>query len=342
MKFVSAILFAAAVANAVIKGYTNDHDGFTQWMVDTNQKYGTEEVFDRFNIWSANHKFVENHNAQADKGAHSFRLGMTSLAGMTNDEYRAKMLKYRASSGERSFPASGTHNSADYAAPPASQDWRTHTPAVVSPIKDQGQCGSCWAFSAVEAMEAVAALKTGKLAHGAPQQCVDCVNGGADTCDLGGEMHDCYLSVMKSGGLDTELSYPYEAQSGGGCRFKPHSVIAGTTSFSGYKNVTQGNETDLMSAAAAIPTVSIGIDASSMAFQLYSSGIYNPLFCKNKMDQLDHGVAIVGYGSEDGKNYWLVRNSWGTIWGMEGYVKMIKDDKNKCGVATDATYPIYS
>jgi cathepsin L len=250
------------------------------------------------------------------------------------------MLKYRSSGKER-FPAVGMFNAGDHAAPPASVDWRTHSPAVVSPIKDQGQCGSCWAFSAVEAMEAVAALKTGKLQHGAPQQCVDCVNGGADTCDLGGEMHDCYLEVMKQGGLDTELSYPYTASSGGGCRFKKGSVISGTTNFAGYKNVSQGNETDLMAAAAVIPTVSIGIDASSIGFQLYSSGIYNPLFCKNKMDQLDHGVAIVGYGSESGKYYLIVRKSWGLIWGMKGYVNMIKDDNNKCGVATDATYPVY-
>lgn len=309
-------------------------------MKDTNQTYATDEIFHRLNTWQENFKYVEKHNAEADKGIHSWRLGMNALAAMTNEEYRAKMLKFRPNRSER-FPAAGTFTPEGVAAPPASVDWRTHSPAVVSPIKDQGQCGSCWAFSAVEAMEAVAALKTGKLQRGAPQQCVDCVNGGADTCDVGGEMHDCYLSVMKSGGLDTEQSYPYEAQSGGGCRFKKGSVIDGTTTFSGYKNITSGNETEMMAAAAVIPTISIGIDASSMGFQLYTGGVYNPLLCKNKFDQLDHGVAVVGYGSENGKNYWLVRNSWGLGWGMKGYINMIKDNSNKCGVATDSTYPVY-
>jgi cathepsin L len=339
MKLVSVAL-TAAVAFASVGEYENSPSGFKAWMKDTNQDYTTDEIFDRLNIWQQNHKYVQAHNEEADKGIHSWRLGMNSLAAMTNEEYQSKMLKLRRGNGD-GFPAMGTFDASEHAAPPSSVDWRTHTPAVVSPIKNQGQCGSCWAFSAVESMEAVAALKTGKLSHGAPQQCVDCVNNGADTCDLGGEMHDCYLSVMKSGGLDTELSYPYEATSGGGCRFKKGSVIEGTTNFAGYKNVTSGDEVALMAAAAVIPTVSIGIDASSMAFQLYSSGIYNPLFCKNKMDQLDHGVAIVGYGTESGKNYWLVRNSWGTMWGMQGYVNMIKDDKNKCGVATDSTYPVY-
>jgi len=319
--------------------YTSDISGFQEWMNVTQQHYTTDEMLERLNIWQSNYRYVEQHNAEADKGMHSFRLGMTSLAGMSNKEYRSKMLKYRSTGTERA--AVGTFVAADHATPPNSADWRTYSPKVVSPIKNQGQCGSCWAFSAVEAMEAVSALKTGKLAQGSPQQCVDCVNNGADTCDIGGEMHDCYLSVMKQGGLDTESTYPYEGTSGDGCRFKKGSVIPGTANFSGYKNVTSGNETDLMAAAAVIPTVSIGIDASSPGFQLYRSGVYNPLFCKNKSDQLDHGVAIVGYGTESGKNYWTVRNSWGTIWGMKGYVNMIKDDDNKCGVATDATFPVY-
>lgn len=339
MKLVS-IALTAAVAFAKVGVYESTQAGFQAWMKDTNQTYTTDEIFDRLNIWQKNHKYVEAHNEEADKGIHSFRVGMTGLAGMTNEEYQTKMLKLRRNNGEY-FPPVGTFDASSNPAAPASADWRTHTPKVVSPIKNQGQCGSCWAFSAVEAMEAVAALKTGKLGKGSPQQCVDCVLGGADTCNIGGEMHDCYLSVMKKGGLDTEMTYPYEGQSGGGCRFKKGSVVAGTTTFRGYRNVTSGNETDLMAAAATIPTVSIGIDASSMGFQLYTSGVYNPLFCKNTSDQLDHGVAIVGYGAESGDNYWIVRNSWGTVWGMEGYVNMIKDHDNKCGVATDATYPVY-
>jgi cathepsin L len=338
MCFLNVLALVASVS-ALTPAFANSEDGYTAWMIHHKKNYSVEEVLSRYAIWQDNYAFVAKHNTEADAGQHSFRVGMNTFAAMTNEEYRNTMLKYQRP--ERNY-AIGTFDASSVSAIPDSVDWRDHTPAVVSPIKDQGQCGSCWAFSAVEAMEAAAAIKTGtKVKKGSPQQLVDCVDNGADNCDRGGEMHDGYLEVIKQGGLDTEASYPYEGQSGGGCRFKKLNVINGTTNFKGYKQIKVGNETDLMAATAVIPTVSIAIDASSMSFQLYTGGVYNNFLCHNKAAGLDHGVAIVGYGKQVNKDYWLVRNSWGTIWGMEGYIKMSKDKNNQCGVATDATYPVY-
>lgn len=335
------VLSIAASVAALAPFYKNTEDGYTAWMMHNKQNYTVEEVFSRFPTWQKNYGFVAQHNAEAEAGKHSFTVEMNKFAAMTNEEYRSYLTKYRRA--PRKVAALGTFDASSVKNVPASKDWRDHSPSVVSPIKDQAQCGSCWAFSAVEAMEATAAMKLGtEVVEGSPQQLVDCVDNGADTCDLGGEMHDGYLDVMKRGGLDTEDSYPYEGQSGNGCRFKKGSLVPGTSDFKGYINITIGNETDLMAAVATIPTISIAIDASEIAFQLYSGGVYNNMRCHNKAAQLDHGVAIVGYGTSDGgAAYWLVRNSWGEGWGVDGYIMMSKDKGNQCGVATDATYPIY-
>jgi len=338
MKKSFSVLAIATTALAKVPSYENSEAGFTQWASDNMKNYSVADTFQRFAVWQENFKVVEQHN----KEDNSFYLGMNALADLSHEEYKATKLGYKPKSPS-SFGAIGTFDPSTVGPPPASVDWRTHTPKVVSPIKDQAQCGSCWAFSAVEAMEAAAAMNTGNaVVAGAPQQLVDCVDNGQDTCDKGGEMHDGYLEVMKQGGLDTERSYPYEGSSGHRCRFKTGNVIAGTTNFAGYVNVTQGNETALMIATAAKPTISIGIDASSNKFQLYSHGVFNDPFCHNKAAMLDHGVAIVGYGSNAlGKDYWLVRNSWGTVWGDEGYIMMSRNKDNQCGVASDATFPVY-
>jgi len=222
-------------------------------------------------------------------------------------------------------------------APLAAVDWRTK--GAVTGVKNQGQCGSCWAFSAVAAMEGAHALSTGNLVSFSEQELVDCVNGGADTCALGGEMHDGYLYVISAGGIETESDYPYTATSGSKCGFDK-SKSAGT--FTSYLNVTTTDEVALAQAINDRPTVSVGIDASSIWFQLYSTGVYDDTTCKSDWNDLDHGVTVVGYGvdSASGKNYWIVKNSWNASWGQAGYIWMSKDASNQCGIATDATFPL--
>jgi len=264
---------------------------------------------------------------------------MNPFGDWTNDEYRQKVLGLRRnpdksqSSNVAPVAWSSEQSLEDL---PTAVDWRKK--GAVTPIKNQGGCGSCWAFSATAALEGAWFQKSGTLLSLSEQLCVDCVNGGAETCELGGEMHDCYLQVIAEGGDETEADYPYRGDDGQGCLFDPSKAVA--NGFSYYVNITSGNETSLQEASAQ-HVISVGIDASSMFFQLYFGGVYDPPFCKNKYYQLDHGVTVVGYDhdSTSGKDYWIVKNSWGKLWGMSGYIWMARNEDNKCGIATDATFP---
>jgi len=346
------VLAAATVATAAIGSFANSEDGFAQWAEHNNAKFTIGETFERFHIWKGNYAIVTQHNKEADAGLHTFRLGMNSMSAMSYEEYKKK-LNYQKKNKPTGIPV-GVFDPSTVAAAaiPKAVDWRTATsPKLVSPIKAQGGCGSCWAFSAVEAMESAAAVHTNKTVRtGSPQQLVDCVLNGTDNCNSGGESHDGFLDVIKRGGLDTEVSYPYKGRSFlRHCMFKPKDIIPGTDSFVGYKQIKVGSEADLQAASVLIPTISIAMDASSNKFQLYASGVYNVPTCATKNEDLDHAVAVVGYGvytnsSTNSLNvpYWLVKNSWNTDWGIEGYIYMSKDDKNQCGVATDASFPVYT
>lgn len=295
----------------------------------------------RLQVFSSNYLFIQQHNAEHAKGLHSFTLAVNQFADLTNEEYRQKFLGLkRARSNAAPVDASVGRNPVEFSADviasvPTSWDWRDHGYTV--PVKDQGQCGSCWSFSATAAMESAHFLANGTLLSLSEQLLVDCVNGGADDCNTGGEMHDGYLYVIKAGGDELESSYPYTATSGNKCGFDKSKVVA---TFSSYKNVTQGDETALQ-VASAQTVLSIGIDASSIWFQFYSSGVYVDKTCKNGWNDLDHGVAIVGYGADStGAEYWIVRNSWGASWGLEGHILMARNQGNMCGVATDSTFPL--
>jgi len=298
-------------------------------------------MFHRYNIFKNNVDLIDSHNAAYEAGKFTFTLGINKFADQTNAEYK-KLLGLRRT-GQAAPPNKEIHHSENHhhseSTPngvPATMDWRNF--GAVTEVKDQGQCGSCWAFSATAAMEGRYFQTSGKLLSLSEQLCVDCVLGGADTCDLGGEMHDCYLQVIAEGGDETEADYPYQAQSGEACAFTPSLAVA--TNFSGYVNITSGDEKALQVASSQY-VISVGIDASSFMFQLYSGGVYNDPSCMNAWNELDHGVTVVGYDhdSASGLDYWIVKNSWGSDWGLEGYIWMTRNQNNQCGIATDATYP---
>ncbi|KAK2843699.1 hypothetical protein Q7C36_011914 [Tachysurus vachellii] len=286
------------------------------------------------NTWLENRKLVLVHNMLADQCIMSYRLGMTYFADMDNQEYRQSVFKGCLGS----FNKTKKHNAATFlrqaggAVLPDSVDWRDK--GYVTEVKDQKQCGSCWAFSATGSLEGQTFRKTGKLVSLSEQQLVDCSWKYGNMGCSGGLMDQAFDYIKDNKGIDTEDSYPYEATDGD-CRFNPDTVGATCT---GYVDITSEDENALQEAVATIGPVSVAIDAGHISFQLYVSGIYNEPECSS-MD-LDHGVLAVGYGKDNGKDYWLVKNSWGLDWGDNGYIKMSKNKKNQCGIATAASYPL--
>jgi len=318
----------AMVGAALASDELNAH--WAQFKRVHNKLYTSQEESDRRAIFEANVAKVVKHNIEADMGIHKFRLAVNAFADETNQEFRNRRNGFRAAVRQSNGPVADFH---DYWKDlPASVDWRTK--GIVTPVKDQAQCGSCWAFAAVAATEGQHAMKTGKLVSLSEQQLVDCSRNTGNMGCNGGLPDNAYKYIKANGGIDTEASYPYEAQDDD-CHFKKANVGATIT---GFTDVQQGSESALQKAVATIGPISVGIDASHESFQFYSKGVYVENKCSTS--ELDHGVTIVGYGTEDGSDYWLVKNSWGPTWGDQGYIKMARNAQNQCGIATMASYPL--
>ncbi len=211
-------------------------------------------------------------------------------------------------------------------------DWRENH--KVSSVKNQEKCGGCWAFSSTGSVESAYAIKNNILYNLSQQELLDCsyLNHGCN----GGAMDLAFQFIMNNG-LCTNLSYPYEAERGLCQKSNCESVIQ----IRNYSDVTQNNETALAQAVSKQP-VSVAIQANKRSFQMYQSGIYNDPECGT---QLDHGVLVVGYGTDNdlNMNYWIIKNSWGPEWGDDGYIRIakdIEDERGQCGIAMNPSYPI--
>jgi cathepsin L len=294
---------------------------FSMWMHQYHKSYDHSEFARRFNIFKSNLDFVTAHN----KANKSFTVAMNKFGDLSNSEFRKLYLGTRITKSlprrVRQTPTIGL---------PTSVDWRQK--GAVTPIKNQGQCGSFWSFSTTGSVEGCHFLATNNLVSLSEQNLVDCSTAqGNQGCD-GGLMDQAFQYIISNGGIDTESSYPYTAEDGT-CNY--NSANSGAT-IKSYTDVKSGDEGDLQTKVAAQPT-SVAIDASQNSFQFYSSGVYNEPACSTS--QLDHGVLAVGYGTDSGTAYWLVKNSWGTDWGMQGYIEMSRNLNNQCGIATAASIP---
>ncbi|XP_063242551.1 procathepsin L-like [Bacillus rossius redtenbacheri] len=216
---------------------------------------------------------------------------------------------------------------------PEALDWRRR--GYVTEVKDQDKCGACWSFSATGALEGQHYRRTGRLVSLSEQNLIDCAGGsdGGDGCD-GGDMERAYKYVIANGGIDSERDYPFEKK-GGPCRYSARAAAATARDF---VLLDEGDEEQLLRAVAAAGPVAAGIDSSPASFHFYDEGVYSDEDCSS--EHLDHAVLIAGYGRQDGRPYWLVKNSWGAGWGQGGYMRLARGEGNHCGVATYASYPL--
>jgi len=290
---------------------------FFQFVKDYNKQYPTEEVFDRFNIFKANLDLITAHN----NGSTGWKMGINQFADLTAAEFKAYLgLKPRDNSYIRSVNVEVLADS-----PVNDIDWVSK--GAVTPVKDQAQCGSCWAFSTTGSVEGAVQVKTGRLTSLSEQQLVDCAGSSGNQGCNGGLMDDAFNWIVSHRGIGSEASYPYTARDGT-CKDVPS-----VSTISGYKDVQQGSEDALMNALTMQP-VSIAIEADQSSFQFYKSGV----FTGPCGQQLDHGVLLVGSGSDGGQDYWRVKNSWGASWGDNGFIRMIRG-RNMCGLSNMASYP---
>lgn len=283
-------------------------------------------------IFMENKQRIAKHNSRFVMGHHSYKLEMNHYGDLLPHEFSGIMNGYRHDLKKQQSGLLG----ASYIYPanveiPKEVDWRTQ--GAVTPVKNQGQCGSCWSFSATGALEGQHFRKNGKLVSLSEQNLIDCSTSYGNHGCNGGLMDFAFKYIKDNGGIDTEESYPYEAEDDS-CRYSKKN--RGATDV-GFVDIPQGDENALKAALATVGPVSIAIDASQPSFQFYSEGVYDEPNCSPA--NLDHGVLAVGYGVDNGQDYWLVKNSWGTEWGDQGYIKIARNKDNMCGVASAASYP---
>lgn len=211
---------------------------------------------------------------------------------------------------------------------PSTKDW--HEVGCVTPVKNQQSCGSCWAFASTGALEAQHYLKFNKTVILSEQNLLDCSTENSGC--RGGTIIPSFEYVRLNKGINSEAQYPYKAVQGE-CRYKSSDIAA---TCSGYRTIPQGDEQALLQAVALEGPIAVAISANSK-FMSYKSGIYDDTTCSKAVN---HAVLVVGYGTENSVDYWLVKNSWGTSWGEEGYIKMRRNKQNQCAIANYAAYPL--
>jgi len=298
----------------------SDEALFGEFMTKYGKSYASnaEKTF-RLNIFKQNLRRADALNAKNGETA----FGVTKFMDLDPEEFHATYLMEPL---DRNTRAEGqVLEVPEYSSVPATMDWTTHNPAVVTPIKNQEQCGSCWAFSATEQIETMTAIAGHPLVSLAPQQIVDC-DKTCDGCN-GGWTYLAYKYVETAGGLEPEADYPYTGVNGK-CNFNSADVSSTVSNWQ-YVSQSASGETAMYNYVGSTAPLSVCVDAST--WQYYNGGVL-----KTCGDSIDHCVQITGYNVMSGSNVWMVRNSWGTDWGVNGFIYLLRGS-NLCAIADVAT-----
>jgi len=330
--FLIALLATSAFSFVVDHTNVAEAQAFGSWQTQFSKAYETDEDLDHaFENFQATLKRVANMNADQSDTVYA----PTKFADLSPEEFKAMLLTYKNQPKNWDVAVLDELDGT----PTSTFDWRNK--GAVTAVKDQGQCGSCWAFSATEGIESMWFQAGNSIPTLVPQQIVDCdkVDQGCN----GGNTETAFEYVTKAGGLDEESSYPYVSGgtgAAGTCKVKPADFGAHISNYTYAITPCPGwgcnaqNETALQIALYNIGPLSICLNAQP--WQDYSSGVLTAAQCPHALNDMDHCVQLVGYNWP--QNYWIVRNSWNTDWGVDGYI-YLQTMHNTCGLANDVDYP---
>ena len=346
-------MFYSIISVLLSQATANLTDMFKEWVSKHNVEINDNLVHEKlFKNWIENDKFITKVNNMNL----TYKLGHNAYSGYNSNEF-TELMGFN-NNREKNYLRGPiiieiivhvTDDDTSSVDLPTSIDWRSK--GVVNDVKNQGQCGSCWSFSTLSSVESAVAIKTGVLNVLSEQELVDCdtfKNGGSNHGCNGGLMDNAFTWIGKQNGVCSNADYPYVSgttKTAGTCQQSSCKPVANTDVLK-YVDI-QKNSDSAMMAALSMQPVSVAIQADQKAFQLYSSGVFTSA-CGST---LDHGVGLVGYGSLNGLDHYILRNSWGSSWGVGGYMylgrgndpltgKPYNNGGGQCGVLSEASYPV--
>jgi len=325
-----ALLLSCFLINLTFARYSDDYEAYLKKF---ERNYGAVEKALRSKIFESNLIRIREHNLKYESREVTWKMGLTAFADWSWEEFSQKRLGVSDPQSCSATDGEKTILTRDY---PESVDWRLQ--GIVTHVKDQGNCGSCWTFSTTGCLESHHAQATGNLVSLSEQNLIDCAGDYNNYGCNGGLPSQAFEYIRFNGGIDLESVYPYEGVDND-CRYNSSASAVGATVKDVY-NITTYDENGILNAVANVGPVSIAFEVIN-GFSLYTGGVYSADNCGTTTDDVNHAVLAVGYGTDwiTGVPYWTVKNSWGADWGIDGYF-YIERGVNMCALAACASYPI--